>query len=52
MGIGTYMFLLCLGQIVGQEGRVVLVDLGRDLIEPGDECMLDPVNQELCAQNQ
>ncbi len=45
------MLLLCLSKIVGQVGRVVLIDFGRHLVEPGDEGMLDPVNQKLGAQH-
>ena len=46
------MFLFGLRQVIGQVGGVILVDFGRDFVEPGDEGVLDPVNQKFGAQNQ
>ena len=46
------MFLLGLGQVVGQVSGVVFVDFGRDLVKPGDECVLDPVHKKFRAQHQ
>jgi hypothetical protein len=48
----SHVFLLGLRQVVGQVGGVILVDFGRDFVEPGDEGVLDPVNQKFGAQNQ
>jgi hypothetical protein len=48
----AHVFLFGLRQVVSQVGGVILVDFGRDLVEPGDEGVLDPVNQKFGAQNQ
>ena len=45
------MFLLGGGQVVGERDGVVLVDLGGDGVEPGDEGVLDPVHEELGSQD-
>ncbi len=46
------MFLFGGGQVVGQGDGVVFVDLGGHLVEPGDEGVLDPVDEELDEQNE
>ena len=46
------MFLLCLSQVVRQVDGVGLVDVCRDLVEAGDEGVLDPVHEELRAQHE
>lgn len=48
----SHVFLLGLSEVIGQIGRVVLVDLGGHLVEPRDEGMLDPVDQKFGAQHQ
>ena len=44
------MILFGLCQIIGKWYCVVLVDLGRDTVEPGDEGMLDGVHEQLNQQ--
>ena len=41
-----------LRQVEGERGGVVLVDLSGDLVEPGDEGVLDPVDEKLPAQHE
>ena len=47
----THVFLFRRGEVVGQTDGVVLVDLGGDGVEPGDEGVLDPVHEELGSQD-
>ena len=42
----TYVFLLSLSQVIGQEDGVAFVDFCRNFIESSDESMLDPIHQE------
>ena len=49
---GSHLIVFSLRQVERQGGGVVLVDLGRDLVEPGDEGVLDPVDEELAAQHE
>ncbi len=46
-GFPTHIFLLGLGQVVGERRGVVLVDVSRHLVKPCDEAVLDPVHHEL-----
>ena len=46
------MFLLGGGEVVGERDGVVLVDLGRDLVEARDERVLQPVHEELRPEHQ
>lgn len=39
-------------QVVGQGGGVLLVHVDGDLVEPGDEGVLRPVDQKLGQQNE
>ncbi len=41
------LLLLGLCQIIGQRDGVILVDLGRDLVEAGNESVLEPVHDDL-----
>ena len=45
------LLLLGLGQVVGQGDCVVLVDLGGDLVEAGDEGVLQPVHNNFGPQD-
>ena len=40
------------GQVVGEGRRVLLVDVGRDLVEARDEGVLGPVHDELRHQDE
>lgn len=44
--------MFSLRQIEGQGRSVILVDLGGDFVESGDEGVLDPVDEELSTQHE
>ena len=41
-----YIFLLSLSQIISQTESIFPVDAGWDLIEPSDEGVLEPINDD------